>query len=359
MPVHPFIDPVALTLGPLKMHWYGLMYLVGFLAFWWLGILRARRSDTPLNPQQVGDLLFWGVLGVIVGGRLGYLLVYNFPALLDNPLIAIRIWEGGMAFHGGLIGVLVVIAWYAHRLGISFLRLGDFVAPLIPIGLGAGRIGNWINGELWGKPTDLPWAMVFPAADFLPRHPSQLYQAFLEGFVLFVVLWWVSRKPRPVGLISGLFLLLYGSFRFVVEFVRVPDAHLGYLALNWVTMGQILSLPVILAGAVLVAWALRKPGMPESGIPKSGAPESGMPKSSAPKSSAPESGAPESGAPESGTPKSGAPKSSAPESGAPESGAPESGTPKSGAPKSGTLKSGTAKSGTLKSGTAKSKPGTA
>ena len=260
MPVHPFIDPVAITLGPIRLHWYGLMYLVGFLAFWWLGSLRARRPDSPLRPQQVSDLLFWGVLGVIVGGRLGHVLFYNLESLAHDPLIVLRVWEGGMAFHGGLVGVLVVAWWYARRIGEPFLRLGDFVAPLVPIGLGAGRIGNWINGELWGKPTDLPWAMVFPAADYLPRHPSQLYQAFLEGAVLFSVLWVVSRKPRPTGLVSGLFLLLYGTFRFLVEFVRVPDAHIGYLAFGWLTMGQLLSVPLILAGLALVAWSRRESG---------------------------------------------------------------------------------------------------
>lgn len=264
MPVHPFIDPVALSVGPLSLHWYGLMYLIGFVAFWALGSWRARRPDAPLTPQQVGDLLFWGVLGVIIGGRLGYVLFYNFAGFIDNPWLLFRVWEGGMAFHGGLIGVLLVTWWYAWRLRLPFLRLGDFVAPLIPIGLGAGRIGNWINGELWGKPTELPWAMIFPAIDYLPRHPSQLYQALLEGVVLFAILWWVSRKPQPLGLISGLFLLLYGSFRFAVEFVRVPDAHIGYLAFDWLTLGQVLSLPLILAGAVLILLA-RKRARPGTG----------------------------------------------------------------------------------------------
>ncbi len=258
MPVHPFIDPVALSLGPLKLHWYGLMYLVGFIGFWGLGVLRARRPDSPVSPQQVGDLLFWGVLGVIVGGRLGYVLFYNFDVLPQDPLMLLRLWEGGMSFHGGLIGVLLAAWWYAHKLGEPFLRIGDFVAPMIPIGLGAGRIGNWINGELWGKPTDLPWAMIFPVADYLPRHPSQLYQAFLEGVVLFTVLWLFSRKPRPTGMISGLFLLLYGVFRFMVEFVREPDAHIGYLAFGWLTMGQTLSAPLIVAGLALVAWSRRR-----------------------------------------------------------------------------------------------------
>jgi len=260
MPTHPFIDPVAISIGPVAVHWYGLMYLVGFVAFWGLGWWRARRRDwDPLEPVQVGDLLFWGVVGVIVGGRLGYALFYNFDGVLADPLSLIRLWEGGMSFHGGLVGVLVAAWLYSRRIGQPFFRLTDFVAPLVPIGLGAGRIGNWINGELWGKPTDLPWAMVFPAADYLPRHPSQLYQAFLEGVVLFVVLWVVSRQPRRTGLVSGLFLTLYGAFRFLVEFVREPDAHIGYLAFGWVTMGQVLSLPLILFGLGLIAWSRRNP----------------------------------------------------------------------------------------------------
>ncbi|WP_024329790.1 prolipoprotein diacylglyceryl transferase [Thioalkalivibrio sp. ALR17-21] len=272
MPTHPFIDPVAFSLGPVSIHWYGLMYVVGFLSFWGLGVWRARSRDwDPLSPQQVGDLLFWGAIGVIIGGRLGYALFYNFDGVLADPLSLIRLWEGGMSFHGGLIGVLAAAWLYSRRLQVPFFRLTDFVAPLIPIGLGAGRAGNWINGELWGKPTDLPWAMVFPAADYVPRHPSQLYQAFLEGVVLFVVLWLVSRQPRRTGLVSGLFLTLYGAFRFMVEFVREPDAHIGYLAFGWVTMGQVLSLPVILFGLGLIVWSRRNP-LPEPRPDTSGKP---------------------------------------------------------------------------------------
>jgi phosphatidylglycerol:prolipoprotein diacylglycerol transferase len=257
MLTHPFIDPVALALGPVSIHWYGIMYLLGFTAFWVLGTRRAQRPDAPLNAQQVGDLLFWGVLGVILGGRLGYIFFYHFDLFLLDPWMILRVWQGGMAFHGGLLGSVLVVFLYARRMGISPLRLGDFIAPLVPIGLGAGRVGNWINGELWGKTTDLPWGMVFPAADLLPRHPSQLYQALLEGVVLFMILWLVSRKPRPAGLITGLFFSLYGSFRFLVEFVRLPDAHLGYLAFDWLTMGQVLSLPLIAIGLWLLGYAWR------------------------------------------------------------------------------------------------------
>ncbi|MGM0677648.1 MAG: prolipoprotein diacylglyceryl transferase [Pseudomonadota bacterium] len=256
-PTHPFIDPVAISLGPLDIHWYGLMYLVGFAAFWILGLIQVRQPWSPLNASQLSDLLFYGVVGVIIGGRLGYVLFYNLETFASDPLLLLRLWEGGMSFHGGLIGVLVASALFARHLGVSFFQLTDFVAPLIPVGLGAGRIGNWINGELWGKPAELPWSMIFPAVDMLPRHPSQLYQAVLEGVVLFLILWFFARRWRPVGAVSGLFLIFYGLFRFLVEFVREPDAHLGYLAFGWVTMGQLLSLPMILAGIAIMVWAYR------------------------------------------------------------------------------------------------------
>ncbi len=257
MLTHPHIDPVALAIGPFKIHWYGLMYLLGFLAFWWLGKRRARRDDSPIAPDQVGDLLFYGALGVILGGRIGYVLFYNFGQFLNDPAMIFRIWEGGMSFHGGLLGVLLVILLYARKLGTGFFNLADFVAPMVPIGLGTGRIGNFINGELWGRATDLPWGMVFAHADDLPRHPSQLYQAFLEGLVLFLVLWIYSSKPRPTMAVSGLFLIGYGLFRFLVEFVREPDAHIGFVALNWMSMGQLLSLPMIVFGILLMFLAHR------------------------------------------------------------------------------------------------------
>ncbi|WP_297795575.1 prolipoprotein diacylglyceryl transferase [uncultured Marinobacter sp.] len=256
---HPQFDPVAISLGPLKIHWYGLTYLVGFIAGWWLGRIRARKPWSPLNEEQVGDLLFYIALGVILGGRFGYVVFYNFDTFIADPLWLLRVWEGGMSFHGGLLGVMFAMWWYGRKVGSGFWRMADFVAPLVPIGLGAGRIGNFINGELWGKPTDVPWGMVFPQApDALARHPSQLYQFALEGVVFFIILWWFSSKPRPRMAVSGLFLVCYGVFRFLVEFVRQPDAQIGYLAFDWLTMGQVLSFPMIVAGAGLMLIAYRR-----------------------------------------------------------------------------------------------------
>jgi phosphatidylglycerol:prolipoprotein diacylglycerol transferase len=253
------IDPLALELGPLQIHWYGLMYLIGFAAAWGLGVWRARRPGADWSEQQVSDLVFWGALGVIVGGRCGYVLFYHFDYFLNDPLWLFAIWEGGMSFHGGLLGVLAALAWFARSHGKRFFEIGDFVAPLIPIGLGAGRVGNFIGGELWGRPTDQSWGIIFPrAGDALARHPSQLYEAVLEGGVMFAVLWWYSARPRPRMAVSGLFLLLYGAFRSVVECFREPDAHLGYLAFDWLTMGQLLSMPMILIGAVLLVLAYHR-----------------------------------------------------------------------------------------------------
>jgi phosphatidylglycerol:prolipoprotein diacylglycerol transferase len=255
---YPDIDPIAVSLGPLKVHWYGIMYLIGFAAAWWLGKRRAARPGSPLTPEQVADMIFYGALGVVVGGRAGYVLFYNFEQFLQDPLWLFAVWEGGMSFHGGLIGVIVTMLLYARKLGVRFFALADFVAPLVPIGLGAGRLGNFIGGELWGRVTDLPWGMVFPHAGDLPRHPSQLYQLALEGFALFVILWLYSAKPRPTMAVSGLFLICYGIFRFMVEFVRQPDAHLNFVALDWVTMGQLLSLPMVAAGVLLFLLAHRR-----------------------------------------------------------------------------------------------------
>ena len=248
-------DPVAIHIGPLAVRWYGIMYLIGFAAAWWLGRRRAQRPGAPVTPAQIDDLIFYGALGVILGGRLGYMLFYGHAQLAANPLAILRIWEGGMSFHGGLLGVTAAMALYARSVKASFLEVMDFVAPLVPIGLCAGRLGNFINGELWGKPTDVPWAVI---VDGVARHPSQLYEALLEGLVLFTALWLFSSRPRPLMSVAGLFLLLYGLARFAVEFLRLPDAHLGYLAFGWFTMGQLLTLPMIGGGALMLVLAYRK-----------------------------------------------------------------------------------------------------
>jgi len=260
MLTYPEISPVAVSLGPVAIHWYGLMYLVGFIAVWWLGSVRARKPDSGWKVEEVSDLLFYGALGVILGGRIGYVIFYNFNLFLDDPLMLVRIWQGGMSFHGGMLGVFVAMGLFGRKTGRSFFQVTDFMAPFVPIGLGAGRIGNFINGELWGRPTELPWGMVFPFVDTRPRHPSMLYEALLEGLVLFVILWLYSSRPRPFRAVSGMFMLCYGVFRFAVEFVREPDAHLGYIALDWVTMGHLLSLPMILFGLFLLLFAYSKRG---------------------------------------------------------------------------------------------------
>ncbi|XOV90743.1 MAG: prolipoprotein diacylglyceryl transferase [Pseudomonadota bacterium] len=254
---YPDIDPVAISLGPLSIHWYALSYMVGIAITWWLVGYRARhRPDLDWNPEQISDLVFYGVLGVIVGGRLGYVLFYNLPVLAADPLSLFRIWEGGMSFHGGMLGVLVGMYLYARWHGRHFFQITDYIAPAIPIALGCGRLGNFANGELPGRVTDLPWALVYPG-DVVGRHPSSLYQFVLEGIVLFALMWVYSNRPRPMMAVSGLFLLGYGSLRIVAEFFREPDAHIGFIAWGWVTVGQTLSLPMALAGAGMMVFAYR------------------------------------------------------------------------------------------------------
>lgn len=282
-------DPIALSLGPLDIHWYGVMYLLAFGAFWLIASrLAVTRPWAGWRPDDVSDFMFYGMLGVILGGRLGYVLFYSLGNVLEDPLFLLRIWDGGMSFHGGLLGLIAATAWFARKTGRSFFQVTDFVSTVGPLGLAFGRLGNFIGGELWGRVSDVPWAMVFPASlpagavpagmdldsawragllDAFARHPSQLYHAALEGLALFVLLMIFAARPRPLGAVSGLFLLGYGVFRFVVEFFREPDAHLGYLAGEWLTMGMLLSLPMVVIGAGIMAWAYRRNTPPATETP--------------------------------------------------------------------------------------------
>lgn len=260
MLVHPQFDPIAFTLGPLAVRWYGLMYLLAFTLVIVLGRVQARRSFmTGWRQNDVSDMLWYGVWGVILGGRLGYVLFYKPLHYAQHPLEIFQVWTGGMSFHGGFLGVLLALWLYARNRRKRFLEVTDFVAPLVPLGLGAGRLGNFINGELVGRVTDVPWAMVFPQVDNLPRHPSQLYNMALEGIVLFVILWTYAARPRPLGAVSGLFLLGYGTLRFIEEYAREPDAFLGYFPGGF-TMGQLLCMPMIVLGAWMLVWAHRRAG---------------------------------------------------------------------------------------------------
>lgn len=275
----PEFDPVIFSIGPVSLHWYGLMYLVGFVFAMWLAVRRANKPGSGWSKDEVENLLYVGFLGVFVGGRLGYVLFYNFSSFQDNPLYLFKVWDGGMSFHGGLMGVILVMFWFARRTKRTFFQVSDFIAPLIPFGLGAGRLGNFINGELWGRvTTETPWAMLFPgsrtdditiaAADpsllplleqygVLPRHPSQLYEMVLEGIVLFIIMNLFIRQPRPMGAASGLFLIGYGAFRTIVEAFRQPDAQLGLFG-GGISMGQILSIPMVFAGIIMMVWAYRR-----------------------------------------------------------------------------------------------------
>ena len=281
----PEFDPVIFSLGPVSLHWYGLMYLVGFVFAMWLATRRANRPGSGWTKNEVENLLYAGFLGVFLGGRIGYVLFYNLPVFLADPLYLFRVWDGGMSFHGGLIGVILVMIIFARRTKRTFFQVSDFIAPLIPFGLGAGRLGNFINGELWGAPTDAAWGVVFPgsraedlallpthpewqslfdAYGALPRHASQLYELALEGVVLFLILNLFIRKPRPTGSVSGLFLIGYGLFRIIVEFFRQPDAQFTGGWVQYISMGQILSIPMVLAGIIMMVWAYRHRPQPQN-----------------------------------------------------------------------------------------------
>ncbi len=248
--IYPAINPVALDLGFIQVYWYGLMYLVAFLSAYMLANYRAKQSDN-WSSQQVEDLIFYGAIGVVVGGRLGYMLFYNLSNFLSDPLMFFALQSGGMSFHGGFLGVILALVLFNKKYHKSFFSTMDFVVPLVPLGLGFGRIGNFINGELWGKITTSPLGMYIQEQG-VSRYPSQLYEAFLEGLILFIILWFFSAKPRPLMSVSALFLIFYGLFRFIIEFVRMPDIQLGYLAFDWLTMGQLLSLPMIIVGVYLL-----------------------------------------------------------------------------------------------------------
>lgn len=274
MLTYPQIDPVAFglgafelfgnTIGPINVHWYGLMYLFGFTGAWLIGSYRSKRDYSPINKAQMEDLVFYGAMGVVLGARLGYIFFYNIGQFFDNPLILFKVWEGGMSFHGGLIGVIIAMSLFAKKVKRPFIDVMDFMAPLVPLGLGFGRLGNFIGGELWGRQTDVPWGMIFPDdVDQLVRHPSQLYQSFFEGLVLFLILFFFSRKQRPRYAVCSLFLIGYGVFRFGVEFVRQPDAHIGYI-FGWMTRGQLLTIPMIVIGCIIFYYAYRYPKFAEA-----------------------------------------------------------------------------------------------
>lgn len=264
---YPYIDPVIFALGPVAVRWYGMAYLAAFVLCWWLGNLQSRRAFKGWSREQISDLVFYCALGVVLGGRIGYVLFYGFENLLRDPLMLVRIWEGGMSFHGGLLGVVAAMVWFGRRVNRSFWQVADFMAPLVPTGLGLGRLGNFANTELPGRMTEAPWGLVYPChADAIrninlfcigewepfARHPSPLYQAFAEGVLLFTLVWWVAARPRPAGVVAGTFLAGYGLLRCVTEYFREPDAHIGYLVFDWLTMGQLLSLPMAIIGMLII-----------------------------------------------------------------------------------------------------------
>lgn len=256
---YPQIDPVAFRLGPLSIHWYGLMYVIAFLGGWGLASLRARKPESGWTADQISDLVFYAAIGVILGGRMGYMLFYALPHFIANPLLFFQVWNGGMSFHGGLLGTFIALWLYSRKVHKPIFEVLDFFVPIVPFGLAAGRLGNFINGELAGRVTDVPWAMIFPNAGPLPRHPSMLYEFFLEGIVLFIIVWVYSAKPRPRMAVTGLFAICYSVFRIFVEFYRQPDPQIGFVAFGWLSEGQLLSIPLLLVGILLMWGAYRKP----------------------------------------------------------------------------------------------------
>lgn len=257
MLTYPSIDPVAFHLFSWPVYWYGLMYLSGFLIGWALLALRLNVMPRTFSRDQLSDIVFYAALGAIIGGRLGYILFYDWATIFSDPLRIFQTWKGGMSFHGGLLGVLFALALYARKIQKPFLALTDLISPVVPIGLGAGRIGNFINGELWGRMTNVPWGMIFPNGGPYVRHPSQIYEFLLEGVLLFLILWIFSARPRPLGAVSGLFAVFYGLFRFLAEFFREPDLQIGYIAFGWLTEGQLLSIPLILVGIAILICSYR------------------------------------------------------------------------------------------------------
>jgi phosphatidylglycerol:prolipoprotein diacylglycerol transferase len=263
---YPNIDPIAISLGPIQIHWYGIMYLIGFASAWFMARKRAAIDHSSWNNEQVSDLIFYGAMGVVIGGRVGYMLFYNFSSLIENPLSLFMVWQGGMSFHGGFLGVIAAVYLFSRSTRKPVFKVLDFVAPLVPIGLAAGRLGNFIGAELYGRVTDVPWGMVFPTdPESLVRHPSQLYQVGLEGLTLFFIIWIYSSKPRPTFAVSGMFCLGYGLFRTFVEFFREPDNGL-FFAFDWLTRGQLLSLPMIIVGALVVGFAYKTNAFEKSDI---------------------------------------------------------------------------------------------
>lgn len=258
---YPDLNPIAVKLGPIAVHWYGLMYLLSFFLGWLLGMYRAKKSNGVWSSDSITDVIFYVAIGVIIGGRVGYMILYDLPGLLGHPLSLFMVWDGGMSFHGGFLGVLCAMWFFCRKKKKSFFTVTDFIAPIVPIGLAAGRIGNFINGELWGRVTTVPWGMVYPNAGPLPRHPSELYEFLLEGVLLFLMLWIFSAKARPKMAVSALFLLGYGCVRIFCEFFRVPDPQYGYVLWGWVTVGQLYSLPMVIVGAWLLWFSYKRQKM--------------------------------------------------------------------------------------------------